>query len=69
MLALRIGALCSFNLAHLACFPSLAETVVDDQQECLLLGKGKDLKNFEARALYEVFFKRFQMAHTVCRTG
>jgi hypothetical protein len=59
MLAGRIGALCSFSLAHLACFPSLSETVVENQQECLLLGKGKDLMNFEATALYEVYFKRF----------
>ena len=36
------------SLAHLACFPSFSETVAENQQECLLLGKGKDLKNFEA---------------------
>jgi hypothetical protein len=41
MLGVRIGALCSLNLAHLACFPSLAETVAENQQEMFAAEKGE----------------------------
>ena len=43
MLTVRIGALFSFNLVHLACFPSFAEIGAKKQQYGLLPGMGTAL--------------------------